>query len=108
MFILPRGDGLTASNRAPFFSSGSRFFPSYFWVVGRCHEFAFTVTHDLSVTIDVVGMELTSLGVDPEMAFDVPYHGFAARNATPGLHVVAPGLLRFFFFDFFPWVFWAF
>mgnify|MGYP000536095633 CR=1 FL=1 len=44
MFIQPRGDGLTASHRAPFVPSGSRFSPCYFRVVGRSHEFAFTVT----------------------------------------------------------------
>ena len=38
-----------------FFSSVSRFSPSYSRVVGRSHEFAFTVRHDLSVTI-VVGV----------------------------------------------------
>jgi len=54
-----------------FFFSGFRFSLSYFRVVGRGFEFAFAVTHDLSVTIYVVGMELTSLDVDPEMAFDV-------------------------------------
>ena len=64
-------------------------------VVGRSHEFAFTVTHDLSVTI---GVELTSLDVDPKMAFDVAYHGSAAGHATQGLYVVVPGLLRFLFF----------
>ena len=95
MFIQPRADGLTASHRAPFFPSGSRFSPSYFRVVGRSHEFASTVTHELSVTI---GVELTSLDVDPKMAFDVAYHGFAAGRATPGLYVVVPGLLRFLFF----------
>ena len=95
MFIQPRGDGLTASHRAPFVPSGSRFSPCYFRVVGRSHEFAFTVTHDLSVTI---GVELTSLYVDPNMAFEVAYHGFAAGHATPGLYVVVPGLLRFLFF----------
>ena len=83
------------------FSSGSRFSPSYFRVVGRSHEFAFTETHDLSVTINVIGVELISLDVGPRMAYDVAYHGFAAGHATPGLHVVGSGLLRFFFFDFF-------
>ena len=98
MFIQPRADGLTARHRAPFVPSGSRFSPSYFRVVGRSHEFAFTVTHDLSVTI---GVELTSLDVDPKMAFDVAYHGFTAGHARPGLYMVVPGLLRFFFFFFF-------
>ena len=60
MFIQPCADGLTASHRAPFVPSGSRFSPSYFRVVGRSHEVAFTVTHDLSVTISV---ELTSVDV---------------------------------------------
>ena len=70
MFIQPCADGLTASHRAPFVLSGSRFSPSYFRVVGRSNEVAFTVTHDLSVTISV---EPTSVDVDPKMAFDVAY-----------------------------------
>ena len=111
MFIQPCADGLTASHRAPLFSSGFRFFPSYFRVVGRCYEFTFTMTYDLSLTIDVVGVELTSFDMDPKMAFGVAHHGFSAGYATPGLHAVAPGLLRFFFFclffHFFLWVFWA-
>jgi len=97
MFIQPCADGLTARHRAPFVLSGSRFSPSYFRVVGRSHEFAFTVTHDLSVTI---GVELTSLDVDPKMAFDVAYHSFTAGHARPGLYMVVPGLRRFFFFFF--------
>ena len=56
---------------------------------------------DLSVTTDVNGVELTSLDVDPKMAFDVAYHGLAAGHATRGLHVVTPGLLGWFFFDLF-------
>ena len=95
MFIQPRADGLTASHRTAFVPSGSKFSPCYFRVVRRSHEFAFTVTHDVSVTI---GVELTSLDVDPKMAFDVAYQGFAAGHATPGLYVVVPGLLRFLFF----------
>ena len=83
-----------------FFSSGPRFSPSYFRVVGRSHEFAFTVTHDLRVTIDVVGVELTSLDAGLKTAFDVAYHTFVAGHATPGLHVVAPGALCVFFFCF--------
>ena len=54
-----------------FFSSESRFSPSYLRVVGRSHKFAFTVMRDLSVTTDVNGVELTSLDVDRKMAFDV-------------------------------------
>ena len=100
MFIQPCADGLTAANRAPFVPSGCRVSPSYFRVVGRSHELAFTVTHDLSVTINVVCVELTSLDVDPKMAFDVAYHGFAAGHATPGPYMVVPGLIRFFFFFF--------
>ena len=53
MFIQHDADGLTASHRAPFFSSGSRFSPSYFRVVGRSDDVASTVMHDLSMTIDV-------------------------------------------------------
>ena len=78
MFIQPRADGLTASNRAPFVPSGFRVSPSYFRVVGRSHKLAFTVTHDLSVTINVVCVELTSLDVDPKMAFAVAYHSSRA------------------------------
>ena len=55
------------------------------------------MTHDLSVTI---GVELTSLDVDPKVVFDVAYQGFAAGHATPGLYMVVPGLLCFFFFFF--------
>ena len=90
MFIQHRADGLTTSQREPFFSSGSRFPPSYSRVVGRSHEFAFTVMHDLSVTIDIVGVGLTSLDADPKMVFDVAYHAFAAGHATPGIQLVAP------------------
>ena len=53
------------------------------------------VTLDLSVTI---GVELTSLDVDPKVVFDVAYQGFTAGHAMPGLYMVVPGLLRFFFF----------
>ena len=103
MFIQPRADGFTASNRAPFVPSGSRVSPSYFRVVGRGHEFAFTVTHDVSMTINIVSVELSSLDVDP---FDVAYNGFTAGDATAGLYVVVPGLLYFFICDvltLFPW-----
>lgn len=79
---------------APLFSSGSRFFPSYFKVVGRSHKFAFIGMHDLSLTPDVID-------VDPKMAFDVASHGLAAGHATPGLDVVTPGLLGWFFFNLF-------
>ena len=92
MFIQPFADGLAASHRAPFFSSGSRFFPFYFGVVGRSHKFAFTEMHDLSLTTDVID-------VDPKMAFDVASHGLAARHATPGHEVVTPGLLGCFCFS---------
>ena len=90
MFIKLSADGLTASHRAPLFSSGSRFFPSYFGVVGRSHKFAFTEMHDLSLTTDIID-------VDPKMAFDVTSHGLAGGHVTPGLDVVTPGLLGCFF-----------
>ena len=92
MFIQPRADGLTASNRAPFVPSGCRVSPSYFRVVARSHELAFTVT------INVVCVELTSLDVDHKMAIDVAYHGFAAGHATPDPYMVVSGLHFFFFF----------
>ena len=98
MLIKPSANGLTVSHRAPFFSSAFMFFPSHFRVFGRPYESTITLTHDHSVTIDVVGLELTSLDVDPKVAFDVAYHSFAAGHATPSLHVVASGLLSFFFF----------
>ena len=41
--------------------------------------------HDLSVTIDFVGVGITSLDAGPKSAFDVTYHVFAAGQATPGL-----------------------
>ena len=61
--------------------------------------------HDVSVTINIVSVELSSLDVDP---FDVAYNGFTAGHATAGLYLVVPGLLRFFICDvltFFPWAF---
>ena len=91
MFIQPCADGLTASHRAPFVPSGSRFSPSYFRVGGRGFEFAFAVTHDLSVTIYVVDMKLTSLVVDPEMAFGVSYHGASCGDGWKFAPVMISG-----------------
>ena len=93
MFTQLRADGLKPATGHHFFSSGPSFSPSYFRVVGRSHEFLFTVAHDLGVTIDVVGVGLTALDAGPKTAFDVAYHTFAAGHATPGLHMVAPGVL---------------
>ena len=90
MFIQHRADGLTTSHRAPLFSFGSRLSPSYSRVVRRSHKFAFTVTHYLSVTVNVVGVGPTSLDTDHKMVFDVAYHAFAAGHATPGIQLVAP------------------
>ena len=77
-----------------FFLFWFKVFSSYFGVVGRSHKFAFTEMHDLSLTTDVID-------VDPKMAFDVASHGLAAGHATPGLDVVTPGLLGWFFFNLF-------
>ena len=95
----PLTDGLTASHRAPFFPCGSRFSPSYFRVAGRSHEFT------LTVTMDVVGVELTSLDMDPKVAFDVAYHGLAAGHCDTGSLCggsrSSPFLLFFVFLKFF-------
>ena len=66
-------------HRAPFFPCSSRFSPSYFRIVGRRDEFEFTVT------VDVIGVELTSLDLDPKMAFDVAYHGLAAGHCNTSI-----------------------
>ena len=93
MFIQLRADGLKPATGHHFFSSGPSFSPSYFRVVGRSQEFPSTVAHDLGVTIDVVGVGLTTLDAGPKTAFDVAYHTFAAGHATPGLRMVALGVL---------------
>ena len=41
--------------------------------------------HDLSVTIDVVGVGIACLDAGRKSAFDVAYHVFTAGQATPGL-----------------------
>ena len=79
------------------FSSGSRFSPSSFRVACRTHESAFTVMHDLSATSSV----WSSPFLRWTLRWRLMSHGFVVGHGTPGLHVVGPGLFRFFFFEFF-------